>query len=108
MNTEHTVAAMQDIVAHPATTHWVTPAKNKVKVNFEAAFRDETRDGAWGFIARSDIGEFIGAAAGKLRQLRDALIKAEVEACSVAIKGKLRWVYSGSFFSLIHRLWSRP
>jgi hypothetical protein len=51
-----------------------------VKVNFEAAFRDETRDGAWGFIARSDIEEFIGAAAGKLGQLRDALIKAEVEA----------------------------
>jgi ribonuclease HI len=86
MNTEHTVAAMHDIVAHPATAHWVIPAENKVKVNFDASFRDETRDGAWGFIARSDTGEFIGAAAGKLRHLRDAL-QAEAEACSAAIEG---------------------
>jgi hypothetical protein len=45
---------------------WCRPMQNIIKVNFDAAFIDNIKAGAWGFIARSDIGEFIAAAVGKL------------------------------------------
>ena len=65
---------------------WTKPAHNLVKVNVDAAFRKETADGAWGFVVRSDAGEYIAAAAGKLRYLKDAL-QAEAEACVAATEG---------------------
>jgi ribonuclease HI len=55
-------------------------------VNFDAAFHRSTEAGAWGFVARTDEGEFIAAAAGKLRHLHDAL-QAETEACVAATEG---------------------
>ena len=68
------------------TIHWQRPAPNHVKVNFDAAFRETTGDGAWGFVARADDGEFIAAAAGKLKHLKDAL-QAEAEAGVAAVEG---------------------
>ena len=43
-------------------------------------------EGAWGFVARSETGQFVGAAAGKLHHIRDAL-HVEAEACLAAIEG---------------------
>jgi hypothetical protein len=57
-----------------------------VKVNFDAAFKAESRLGAWGYIARSDEGDCIVGAAGKLRYIRDPL-QAEVEAGLAAVEG---------------------
>jgi ribonuclease HI len=65
---------------------WTKPPENHVKVNFDAAFVATLGLGAWGFIARSDTGNFVGAAAGKLRHLRDAL-QAEAEAGVAAVEG---------------------
>jgi hypothetical protein len=65
---------------------WSKPQENWVKVNFDAAFRAESRIGAWGYIARSDDGDCIGAAAGKLRYIRDPL-QAEAEAGLAAVEG---------------------
>jgi ribonuclease HI len=59
---------------------------NLVKVNFDASFIENTKTGAWGFVARDDIGEFIAAAAGKLRHIGSAL-QAETEACAAAVEG---------------------
>jgi hypothetical protein len=65
---------------------WTKPKENFTKVNFDAAFLESTGLGAWGFVARTDAGDFIAAAAGKLRHLRDAL-HAEAEACVAATEG---------------------
>ncbi|KAK1628050.1 hypothetical protein QYE76_002365 [Lolium multiflorum] len=65
---------------------WERPKENLTKVNFDAAFHQSTASGAWGFVARTDGGEFVAAAAGKLRHLHDAL-QAEAEACVAAIEG---------------------
>ena len=78
--------AQESSVPHPATAMWKKPQASWVKMNFDAAFSEQRKDGAWGFVARDDSGEFIAAAAGKLRHLRDAL-QAETEACVAAIEG---------------------
>ncbi|KAM0915505.1 hypothetical protein ACQ4PT_010803 [Festuca glaucescens] len=77
-------------VLHHAVVRWVTTwtkaKENFTKVNFDAAFLESTGSGAWGFVARTDAGDFIAAAAGKLRHLRDAL-QAEAKACAAATEG---------------------
>jgi ribonuclease HI len=65
---------------------WSKPERNFTKVNFDAAFHQSNGFGAWGLVARTDEGEFIAAAAGKLRHLHDAL-QAEAEACVAATEG---------------------
>ena len=52
---------------------------------FDAAFLSDSGEGAWGFVARSDTGGFIAAAAGKLHNLKDTL-RAEAEACVPAVE----------------------
>jgi ribonuclease HI len=69
-----------------SSSGWKRPRENFTKVNFDAAFHHPTEAGAWGFVARTDEGEFIAAAAGKLRHLHDAL-QAETEACAAAVEG---------------------
>src|SRR5207244_3650516 len=46
--------------------------------------RNNSRDGAWGMIARSDTGACVAAAAGKLAHMKDAK-HAEAQACSAAV-----------------------
>jgi ribonuclease HI len=65
---------------------WSRPMPNVVKVNFDAAFLDNIKAGAWGFVVRSDTGDFVAAAAGKLQYIRSAL-QAETEACAAAVEG---------------------
>jgi ribonuclease HI len=65
---------------------WSKPKGNFTKVNFDVAFHQSTCSGAWGLVARTDEGDFIAAAAGKLRHLHDAL-QAETEACVAATEG---------------------
>jgi ribonuclease HI len=57
-----------------------------VKINFDAAFWEPANQGASGFVVRDENGEFIAAAAGKLRHLRSAF-QAEAEACIAATEG---------------------
>ncbi|XP_073363127.1 uncharacterized protein [Aegilops tauschii subsp. strangulata] len=52
----------------------------------DAAFHQEAEAGAWGFIARDEMGNFIAAAAGKLEHIRSPL-QAELSACMMAIDG---------------------
>jgi ribonuclease HI len=59
---------------------------NNVKLNFEAAFRMESGEGGWGFVARSDNSSFIAGVAGKLRNMKDAL-QADTEGCVAASEG---------------------
>jgi ribonuclease HI len=65
---------------------WKRPAIGNVKINFDAAYHKDSGDGGWGFVARSDTGDFIAAGAGRLKYLRSAL-QAEAEACMAAIEG---------------------
>jgi ribonuclease HI len=53
---------------------------NVFKVNFDAAFFDNIKAGAWGFVVRSDTGDFVAGAAGILQYTHSAL-QAEIEAC---------------------------
>jgi hypothetical protein len=41
---------------------WTRPPLNLVKVNFDLSFIGNTKCGAWGFVAKDDMGEFIAAA----------------------------------------------
>jgi ribonuclease HI len=72
--------------ASPLCDVWKRPGPGQVKINFDAAFWEPTRSGAWGFVVRDENGEFVAAAAGKLRHLRSAL-QAEAEACVAAVEG---------------------
>jgi ribonuclease HI len=56
-----------------------------VKVNFDAAFMEDTKNGAFGYVIRSDTGQFIAAGAEKLAHLRSAL-HGEAGACIAAIE----------------------
>jgi hypothetical protein len=62
----------EDNVNHPKPV-WLKPKENFTKVNFDAGNHKTTGEGSWGFVARTDEGEFIAAAAEKLRHLQDAL-----------------------------------
>jgi hypothetical protein len=55
------------------TLAWERPNLDQVKVNVDAAYWEPRATGAWGFIVRDYKGEFVAAAAGKLRHLRSAL-----------------------------------
>jgi hypothetical protein len=84
----------EDNANHPKPV-WLKPKENFTKVNFEAGYHKATGEGSWGFVARTDEREFIAAAVGKLRHLRDAL-QAEAEARVAATEGAaamgLHWV----------------
>ncbi|XBI67156.1 hypothetical protein VPH35_046564 [Triticum aestivum] len=67
-------------------TRWEPPRRDFVKVNFDAAFKQDARDGAYGYVLRSDEGELIAAGAGKFTHVKNAL-QAEAEACLAAIEG---------------------
>jgi hypothetical protein len=64
---------------------WEPPETNFIKVNVDAAFCQETRRGAWGFIARGSDGSFIAAGTGSMNHLSSAL-HAEASACVAAIE----------------------
>jgi hypothetical protein len=46
-------------VPHPSTIVWKKPPSEWVKINFDASFVESSRSGAWGFVARSDSGNFL-------------------------------------------------
>jgi predicted DNA-binding transcriptional regulator YafY len=54
-----TIAAQQDC-------KWDRPPLEYVKVNFYASFITENRDGAYGYVIRSDTGDFIAAGGGQI------------------------------------------
>jgi ribonuclease HI len=51
-----------------------------LKINIDGAFREEEKDGAWGFVIRDCDGHGVLAGSGKLAATHDAL-SAEAEAC---------------------------
>jgi ribonuclease HI len=65
---------------------WIRPGQDQVKVNVDASYWEPSKTGSWGFVVRDDKGEFVAAAAGKLRHLRSAL-QAETEALVAAVEG---------------------
>jgi hypothetical protein len=67
---------------------WKRPEGEMVKINFDTAFNEKTRKGAWGFVVRISSGDFMAAGARKLTHLRDAL-QAETEACVAAKFGHI-------------------
>jgi hypothetical protein len=48
----------EDNVNHPKPV-WLKPKENFTKVNFDAGNHKTTGEGSWGFVARTDEGEFI-------------------------------------------------
>jgi hypothetical protein len=85
--------------------------QNFIKVNFDAAFIDNIKAGAWGLIARSDTREFVAAAAGKLQFIGSAL-QTETEACAAAVEGAIalglhRVVFESDSKTLVNALQSK-
>jgi ribonuclease HI len=79
---------------------WEKLTRDFVKINFDADFVESSGDGAWGFIVRSNTGEFIAAGARKLGHLRSAL-QAKTEACVEQLKVQNVWVLIGLCLNLI-------
>ena len=65
---------------------WTAPESGGVKINMDAAFLAESEVGAWGFVIRDELGNFLAGAAGKLQYVRSPL-QAEISACMKAIEG---------------------
>jgi ribonuclease HI len=60
-----------------------------VKVNFDAAFQEESCSAAWGFVLHSDQGTFLAGASGTIEHVKSAL-HAEAIACAAAVDGASR------------------
>jgi hypothetical protein len=70
----------------PVQSKWEPPPSGFVKVNFDASFIPELKNGSYGYVIRAEDGEFLAAGAGKLNHLRSAL-HGEAEACIAAMEG---------------------
>jgi ribonuclease HI len=87
---------------------WELPDANFIKVNVDAAFCQESRLGAWGFIARGNDGSFIAAGTGTMNHLSSAL-HAEASAFVAAIEsmsnlGSFRVIFESDSLSLVNAL----
>lgn len=70
--------------------HWCPSPPDFLKINFDGAFRDTDKSGAWGFLIRDSDGHGVLAGAGRLRAGHDALA-AEGEACLAGLKAAMDW-----------------
>jgi ribonuclease HI len=74
------------VEVQPVQSKWEPPPSGFVKVNFDASFIPELKNGSYGYVIRAEDGEFLAAGAGKLNHLRSAL-HGEAEACIAAMEG---------------------
>jgi hypothetical protein len=72
------------------TPRWKPPEGDVLKINFDGAFDPVSHSGGWGFVVRNSLGEVVGAAAGRLDHVNEAL-QAEAEACSRALSIVQKW-----------------
>lgn len=80
-----------------ASIRWEVPPPGMIKINFDGAFDAASGSAGWGFVCRDSGGNVVGAAAGRIRRVRDAL-HAEALACSYAIKAATDWGMSELIF----------
>jgi hypothetical protein len=59
---------------------WSPPAVDILKINFDGAYSQREKKGAWGFVVRDHRGAIVMAGAGRINVLHDAL-RAEAQAC---------------------------
>jgi hypothetical protein len=55
------------------TPRWKPPEGDVLKINFDVAFDPVSHSGGWGFVVRNSLGEVVGAAAGRLDHVNEAL-----------------------------------
>ncbi len=67
---------------------WKAPPPGILKINFDGAYREMSRDGAWGFVIRGENGRGVLAGSGRLPMVSDALM-AEAEACLAALEAAI-------------------
>ena len=53
---------------------WQPPPVDVLKINFDGAFKAETKEGAWGFVIRDSDGQAIVPGSGRLYSVVDALL----------------------------------
>jgi hypothetical protein len=63
---------------------WSPPAVDILKINFDGAYSQREKKGAWGFVVRDHRGAIVMAGAGRINVLHDAL-RAEAQACLAAL-----------------------
>jgi ribonuclease HI len=105
---EYTVSDSKENTTVQQDLPWTPPPANYVKVNFDAAFCQDTQRGAWGFIARDDRGSFLAGGARSMSNLSSAL-HAEASACIHAIEcvsnlGAFRIVFESDCLNLVNAL----
>jgi hypothetical protein len=69
---------------------WQRPIADIIKINFDGAFCDSTRQGGWGFVARDSDGRVRGSGAGYIEHVGSAL-QAEAVACGEAMQAANDW-----------------
>jgi hypothetical protein len=43
---------------------WMAPTEDCIKFNIDGAFKEHTRQGGWGFVAKDHMGDVLGSVAG--------------------------------------------
>jgi ribonuclease HI len=71
---------------------------------FDAAFIPDRQDGAYGYVIRNEISDFVATGAGKIHHLRTAL-HAEAEACLIAIEAAANLGIYHVIFNRTPSLW---
>jgi hypothetical protein len=71
--------------SEPVNCLWEAPPADFIKLNVDAAFREETGTGGWGVIGRDESSTICVAAAGSLQHMSDAM-HAEATALSHAMQ----------------------
>ncbi|KAF8645590.1 hypothetical protein HU200_066141 [Digitaria exilis] len=76
----------QDSLVKPTKvkSQWCPPKYDFLNINFDSAFFQDRKSGAWGFVIRDHEGSALLAGVGKLSKIHDALC-AEAQACLAAI-----------------------
>lgn len=69
---------------------WSPPRQERANTNIDGCFRSSDGSGGWGFVIRDAEGHVVGAAAGKIQCVRNAL-QAEAIACIKAMEAAQDW-----------------
>jgi hypothetical protein len=69
---------------------WMAPTEDYIKFNIDGAFKEHTRQGGWGFVARDHMGDVLGSGAGRISHAGSA-VQTEAIACMEAIQAASAW-----------------
>jgi ribonuclease HI len=80
----------KELAKKPKPQIWSTPTGDELKLNTDGSFFPDTHTGGWGFIVRDSDGVPVGAGAGPIQYVHDAL-HSEAAACLAGLQWSQSW-----------------